>query len=340
MTTTVTEAAGSRRTALLRGARTDRPVLIGSALLIGVAVLGLVSVEGFVSVDNLRSMLLLAAFLGIASVGQTLCALVGGLDLSIPSVIGASNIGCLWLITKGFTPVLAALTIVLMGLLIGAINGLLSLRLQGQALVVTLGTGFVVVGGTQIITSLGSQYGGNVSGTVPGWLSNMSSLSGTTFGIPLPPIVPLWLLLVVALTFVMRGTVFGRSLYLLGGNRIAARLAQVSEARTWIGVYALSGFFSALCGVVLLGFTGGGFVGVGDPYLFLTVAAVAVGGTSLLGGDGGYGRTVLGVLVLTLLTSLLVGWGLDNNAQQVVLGLLIIPLVAIYARGRHVRYSV
>ena len=79
---------------------------------------------------------------------------------------------------------------------------------------------------------------------------------------------------------------------------------------------------------------------VGDPYLFLTVAAVAVGGTSLLGGRGGYGSTLVGVLVLMALTSLLVGYGLNNNAQQFVLGLLIVPLVGFYARNPHIRQQI
>jgi ribose transport system permease protein len=200
--------------------------------------------------------------------------------------------------------------------------------------------GFAVVGGTQILTSIGSQYGGNVSGTVPKWLRNFAGLDGATFGVGIPPVVILWIALAMGVALVMRKTWFGRSVYALGGNRSAARLALISEPRRWTAVFVLSGFFSSLTGVILLGFSGGGFVGVGDPYLFLTVAAVAVGGTSLLGGRGGYGSTVLGVLVLTVLTSLLVGWGLDSNAQQVVLGLLIVPIVGVYARAPHVRYRI
>jgi ribose transport system permease protein len=318
----------------------NRSLIIGGSMLLACLVLGAATVDGFISVVNFRSMLLLGAFLGLASVGQTLCALLGALDLSIPFVIGASNIGSIWLMTKGVPPVAAVAIILAVGALVGLLNGVLSLRLQNQALIVTLGTGFAVVGGTQIITSIGSQYGGNVAGEVPEWLRNLASLNGETFGLGIPPVIILWLLLAAGVVLLMRSTWFGRSLYALGGNRSAARLALISEPRRWIAAYVISGFFAALTGLVLLGFSGGGFAGVGDPYLFLTVAAVAVGGTSLLGGRGGYGSTVLGVLVLTVLTSLLVGWGLDNNAQQVVLGLLIVPIVGIYARAPHVRYRV
>ena len=95
-----------------------------------------------------------------------------------------------------------------------------------------------------------------------------------------------------------------------------------------------------MTGILLLGWSGGGFVGVGGPYLFQTIAAVVVGGTSLLGGKGGYGFTVIGVLVLQVLSSFLVGIGLSYEGQQFVFGLLILPMVALYARSPHIRTQI
>jgi len=100
------------------------------------------------------------------------------------------------------------------------------------------------------------------------------------------------------------------------------------------------GFFASLTGAMLLGWSGGGFIGVGDTYLFLTIAAVVIGGTSLLGGYGGYGLSVIGVLVLQIITTVLVGWGLSWQGQQFILGLLIIPMVALYARSPHIRSQI
>jgi hypothetical protein len=97
---------------------------------------------------------------------------------------------------------------------------------------------------------------------------------------------------------------------------------------------------AALTGVLLLGWSGGGFIGVGQPYLFMTLAAVVMGGTSLLGGQGGYGFTVIGVLVLQVLTSFLVGMGLKFEWQQFIFGLLILPMVALYARSPHIRTQI
>ncbi|MCY0148607.1 ABC transporter permease [Hoeflea sp. G2-23] len=318
----------------------NRSAFIGIMVLSGLFSIGAMNIDGFASTMNIKSMLLFAAFLGIASVGQTLVALLGGLDLSIPFIIGAANVGLLYLISLGVPPWLAVIIVLAIGVLLGVINGLLSYRLQGQALIVTLGTGFAISGGVQILTSIGTAYGGNVFGTVPGWLSNLAAMNGETFGIPLPPVIVIWVGIIVILTIGMRYSVYGRYLYALGVNRTSAKRVMISELKYWVMMYAISGFFAALTGGLLLGWSGGGFIGVGDQYLFLTLAAVVVGGTSLLGGQGGYGFTVIGVLVLQVLSSFLIGIGLDFEWQQFIFGLLILPMVALYARSPHIRTQI
>lgn len=318
----------------------NRSAFIGIMVLAGLFSVGSMNIEGFASGNNIKSMLLFASFLGIASIGQTLVALLGGLDLSIPFIIGGANVGLLYLIGLGVPPWLATMIVLLTGLIFGVINGLLSYRLQGQALIVTLGTGFAISGGVQIVTSIGSAYSGNVFGTVPPWLSNISAMNGSTFGLPFPPVIAIWALISLILIIGLRTTVYGRYLYALGVNRTSASRVMISEMRYWVIMYALSGFFAALTGGLLLGWSGGGFIGVGDQYLFLTLAAVVVGGTSLLGGAGGYGFTVIGVLVLQVLSSFLVGIGLDFKWQQFIFGLLILPMVALYARSPHIRTQI
>ncbi|MCU0906219.1 MAG: ABC transporter permease [Rhodobacteraceae bacterium] len=318
----------------------NRSAFIGIMVLSGLFSIGAMNIDGFASAQNIKSMLLFAAFLGLASVGQTMVSLLGGLDLSIPFVIGAANVGLLYLISLGVPPWLAVLIVLAIGLLLGVINGLLSYRLQGQALIVTLGTGFAISGGVQILTSIGSAYSGNVFGTVPPWLSNLSSMNGVTFGLPFPPVILIWVIVAIVLIVGMRTTVYGRYLYALGVNRTSASRVMISEMRYWVSMYALSGFFAAMTGALLLGWSGGGFIGVGDQYLFLTLAAVVVGGTSLLGGQGGYGFTVIGVLVLQVLSSFLVGLGLNFQWQQFIFGLLILPMVALYARSPHIRTQI
>ncbi len=317
-----------------------RSAFIGLMVLFALIVISAFSIEGFLSAPNIRAVLLFAAFLGIASVGQTMVALMGGLDLSIPFVIGSSNIALLFLITLGVPSYVAFGFILVLGGIVGLLNGIMSFRLQGQALIVTLGTGFAVAGFTQMMTSIGSQYAGNVFGTVPGWLSNLAAMNGKFFGLPFPPTIAIWIAIAVMLIVGMRVTSWGRNLYALGGNRRSAKLIGISEFKYWVGCYVISGIFAALAGCLLLGWSGGAFIGVGDPYLFTTLAAVVIGGTSLLGGNGGYGFTVIGVLVLQVLTSFLLGIGLQYEWQQFIFGLLILPMVALYGRSPHIRSTV
>jgi ribose transport system permease protein len=318
----------------------NRSAFIGLTVLAGLFAISSFTIEGFASTSNLKAMLVFASFLGLACVGQTLVALLGGLDLSIPFVIGASNVGLLYLIGLGVPPWLAVVIILLLGALIGFVNGILSIRLQGQALILTLGVGFAVSGLTQILTSIGSSFAGNVYGTVPDWLRNLASMNGVTFGIPVPPIILIWAAVAIFLIWTMRNTVYGRYLYALGGNRRSAHRLLISERRYWVGAYMISAVMAAVTGALLLGWSGGGFIGVGQPYLFMTLAAVVIGGTSLLGGHGGYGFTVIGVLVLQVLTSFLIGMGLRFEWQQFIFGLLILPMVALYGRSPHIRTQV
>ena len=314
-----------------------RSAFIGLIVLVALIVISSFTIEGFLSGANVKAILLFASFLGIACVGQTLVALLGGLDLSIPYVIGASNIGMLYLIGLGVPSWVALGATVLVGAAFGVGNGVLTYRLQGQALILTLGTGFAIAGLVQIITSIGSSFSGNVFGTVPGWLRNLAAMNGETFGLAIPPTILLWIVVALVVIVGLRYSAYGRNIYALGGARRSARLIGVSEFKYWTICYAISGGFAALTGCLLLGWSGGGFIGVGNPYLFTTLAAVVIGGTSLLGGYGGYGYTVIGVLVLQVLTAFLIGIGLKYEWQQFIFGLLILPMVALYGRSPHIR---
>ena len=318
----------------------SKSVFTGISVLIGLFVIGSLTIPGFLTLLNMKSMLIFAAFLGLATVGQTFVALLGGLDLSIPFVIGSMNVALMSLISKGVPPWLACLVILLLGSLIGLINGILSFRLQGQALIVTLGVGFFVKGGVQILVSMGTFSAGTVFGVVPGWMQNLASMNGKTIGLPIPPVIIIWIVVSILVVIGLRLTKWGRHLYALGGSRLSSARLSISERGYWIGAYVISGFFSALTGALLLGWSGGGDVGAGDIYLFTTIAAVVIGGTSLLGGYGGYGLSIIGVLILQIITTVLIGWGLSWEAQQFILGLLIIPMVALYARSPHIRSQI
>ena len=318
----------------------SRSAFIGLIVLVALIVISSFTLEGFLSGASIKAILLFASFLGIACVGQTLVALMGGLDLSIPYLVGASNIGLLYVIGLGVPSWLALIAVLVVGTIFGFINGVLTFRLQGQALILTFGTGFFLAGLVQIMTSIGSSFSGNVFGTVPPWLSNFAAMNGETFGLAVPPTILLWIVIAIIVIAGLRYSAFGRHIYALGGNRRSAKLIGISEFKCWTMCYTISGFFAAVTGCLLLGWSGGGFIGVGNQYLFTTLAAVVIGGTSLLGGYGGYGYTVIGVLVLQVLTAFLIGVGLKYEWQQFIFGLLILPMVALYGRSPHIRSTV
>ena len=175
------------------------------------------------------------------------------------------------------------------------------------------------------------------TGSSPGWLTDFVSSGGTTGPIPLPSVVVLWAVVAVVLIVVMRLTVFGRQVYALGANPVAARLALVRPTLVWASAFSLSALFAALAGILLLGFTGSVYADVGAPYLFASVGAVVIGGTSLRGGAGGYPQTVVGAVITTELTTVLVGVGLSQAMLETILGALIIAVVAVYGRESSVR---
>jgi ribose transport system permease protein len=295
-----------------------------------VFVAGSIVVPGFLEPTALRSMLVLAALLGIAAIGQTFVVLVGGIDLSVPAMVGAGNVITARLAGDGTPSVQIILIVLGIGMLVGAVNGFITSRWHIPPLVVTIATGSVVGGGVLLWTNA------TLSGSAPEWLTRFTSSASSTGPLPVAPVVVLWVAVAVLAQVFMTRTRPGRQIYMLGANREAARLMLVGERAVTMLVFALCAAFAALTGLLLAGFTGAGLFNVGDPYLFQTIAAVVVGGTSLLGGRGGILRSVLGAVTLVALTNLLIGLALTSAAQQAVLGAVIVLVTALYGRERAV----
>jgi ribose transport system permease protein len=305
------------------------PISLG--LLVVIYLIGVANIDGFGGGSTFRSVLLLASFLGIAAAGQTLVILIGGIDLSIPFIVGAANVAVAQLSGKGMPFLLACLIVIVAATLVGMLNALISVRCKVHPLLVTLGVGTGLLGLVQWWTK-GLPVGG-----APNWLTSFVSIGANTGPIPVAPVVVLWIVVGLVVVFVLRRTVFGRRAYALGSAPEAARLALIRPLRIWLGAFAISGALAAVAGILQLGFTGSADASVGNSYLFLSVGAVVIGGTAIGGGTGGYGGTIVGALTLTLLTTVFVGLGLGDALQQTVLGAAIIVLVAAYGRNAHVR---
>lgn len=333
-------ARPNRRLSLGMAVTQHKSTVLAAVALAALIAYGAATIDGFWSLVNLRSNLVFASFLGMATIGQTLCALIGGLDISIPFVVGAANVGLVKLMNEGVPSAPGILIVLALAAAIGALSGFVSHRLRGQSLVVTLGVGNAVLGIVQILVSGSGNAGisgGTIEGQIPDWIQNFA-VADKAIGVA--PAVLLWAALAALIIFMLRQSWVGRSIYALGGNQSAAERVLLPNQKLWILVFSLSAVMAAMTGVLLLGYTGSGYAGVGDPYLFTTIAAVLIGGTSLVGGRGGYGQSVLGVLILTVLQTILAGNDLSSAAQEAILGALIIPTIALYARSPHPRMQI
>jgi ribose transport system permease protein len=295
---------------------------------------GSILIEGYSSEFTIRSMLVLASLLGVASIGQTLVVLIGGIDLSTPFVIGFANVVAAQLYGDSMSFVLVCVIVGLLALAIGAVNGALSSTLAIHPLIVTLGVGTAISGAVLLWTA------GFPAGSAPESVTNFVSIGGHAGPLPVPWLVPSYLVLIAITSVVLARTPFGRRLYAVGSNPRAAPYALISPRAVWTMTYALSGLFAAAAGVLLLGFTGSAYGDVGQPYLFQTIAAVVIGGTTLVGGRGGLIGTAAGALVLTELNTLLIGIGLSSAMVEAALGMLIVALVSLYGREPHVRATI
>ena len=293
--------------------------------------IGTALIEGYSDEFAVRSLLTLASLLAVASVGQTLVVIVGGIDLSVPFVIGFANVVAAQLYGGGLPFPLVCAIVAVLAAGIGAVNGALSSALKVHPLILTLGVGTAVQGAVLLWTA------GFPAGSAPEGVTEFVSIGAQAWFLPVPWVVPATGGLLLAVMLALARTPFGRRLYALGSNPLAARYALIGPVRMWTITYALSAVSAAAAGVLLLGFTGSAYADVGQPYLFQSIAAVVIGGTALTGGQGGYLGTVAGALVLTEINMLLIGLGLQPSMVQAALGAVIVALVSLYGRAPPVR---
>jgi ribose transport system permease protein len=309
----------------LRRAQRRAPVLQLVALA-ALFVYGFFTVDNFGEGPNIRAMLVLAAILGMASIGQTLTFIIGGLDLSIAGFISASAIVLSQLTGRDHWPFLAALIIILLAFgALGGLSGWICHRYSIQPLIVTLGMGSIALGAATVLVN------DTISGSAPAFLSAVTAADGDTFGLPVPPVVVIWGLVAVILAGFLHRTVAGRRLFAAGANPRAAALARIPVRRVWVGVFLASAMFSAIAGVLLAGFSGAN-QSVGDPFLFEGLTAIIVGGTTVMGARGDYTHTVIGALIITELNAILTAHNLGPSDQQILYGVLILLIVTGYGR--------
>ncbi len=297
-------------------------------------VTGSVLIDGYSSEFSVRAMLVLASLLAVASAGQTLVVLLGGIDLSVPFLIGFGNVVGAQLFGQGVPFPLVCLIVLGAAAAIGAVNGLLSEGLSVHPLILTLGMGTAVQGAVLLWTA------GFPSGSAPQAVNTFVSIGATAWVLPVPWVVPATVLATLLLMLVLARTAYGRRLYAMGASRTAAPYALIRPIRMAAITYGASAGCAAVAGILLLGFTGSAYGDVGQPYLFQSIAAVVIGGTALTGGQGGIAGTVAGAMVLTEANTLLIGIGLSPSLVQATLGAVILVLVSLYGRTPPLRSTI
>ena len=288
------------------------PLVILALLCIGVAVIS----PEFRSAQNLQTVAYRTAVVGIVATGQTLVILTAGIDLSVGSVaVFSSVVACLLMGKLGAPAGVGILAGALVGLLCGCVNGLLVTKGRIPPFIVTLGMMMVWRGATLLVSG-----GVPISGMPPSF-----GYLGGARGWWIP--VAITVSITAVFTCVLSFTRFGRAVFATGGNLSAARLSGIGVDRVRTGVYALCGLLAGFGGVMLAS-----RIGVGSPTEGLgmeldAIAACVIGGSSLMGGEGGCIGTLAGALIMNVLVNFCNLKRLDPYWQMVLVGALIIALV-------------
>ena len=255
---------------------------------------------------------------------QTLAMLTGGIDLSVGAIASASGFVVATLVSGMGLPVAIVLVLVAAALA-GLVNGIGVGVFKVHPLIMTLGMSLVVLGLANVWQVQRIQTG---AGVPPELRTLGSNLFLTVIPYSLIVFVPVALLILLGL----RRTGYGRLLYAIGDNPIAARL---SGARAWqviIVLYVISAVLAGIAGFLIGGLTNVASVTLADSYVLPSVAAAVIGGTSIMGGRGGFGGTIVGALILTVITSLLSSLGYPEAVRQILFGAIIVGVAAAYTR--------
>lgn len=296
-----------------------RPLLQRNGLLLFLVLLLLIFTAvrpEFLSQANIRNIFLSASVVGILAVGQTIVMLTGGFDLSVAKT--AVFAGMVVALAAGAGPV-AILLAVVAAALVGLVNGTLISRARVNPFVVTLGM-FTILTSVALLVNDGGSVGG-----LPTWLAGV-----TSWNIVGVPGIVFWFLTVAVLTHVLLAhTRFGRHVYAVGGNPEASRLAGIKVNRVLTLVYVLCSIAAGISGVLLTA-----RLGTASPVALPAaeldaIAAVIIGGTRLAGGFGSVPRTVLGVIVLSALSSGMILLGISTYWQGLFKGAIIILAVGV-----------
>ncbi len=306
----------------------NRPILIACGCIVLILLIGTAytlytqGTASFLSPRYLLQQLQVGAFLGLVAAGMMLVILMGHIDLSVPWTIAtaammATAVGGPWALPVGIG----------IGLAVGLVNGLGAAYLRVPSMIFTLGVNAVLRGLMVMHT------GGFAPQTHSTPLMEYLAV-GRVLGIPMALVV--WIGVSILLIVMLQRTPLGRYIYAVGNREAAAYLSGVNTRLVLVAAFMLCGACAATAGVLLAGYSTKAYQGMGDAYLLPAIAAVVIGGTNILGGQGRYLGTVVGTILIVLLTSVLSIMQMPEAGRQIIYGLVIILMLLAYGRQARV----
>ncbi len=301
--------------------------------LVGLIVLIIISAviaPNFRTVNNLITIFRQASILLVLSAGLTAVLLTGGMDLSVGATAGFVGCICARMMKEG-VPILAAFAIgILIGMIVGIVNGFLAGILP--SFIATYGTNWVL-GGLAIIVMQGA-----VIYDLP---KNFTQIGVGHTG-PVSNLIIIAVIVVVVIYILLQRTTYGRQVYAYGSNPVAAKYSAVPMKRIMVSSFMMCSMCAGLAGMLITARLNAADAAMGDSYGLQTVAAVVIGGTSMLGGEGGVVGTVIGSLILTIIVNVMNLKGISSFAQGMVVGIVIIAMVLFdtYTKRKQERSAV
>jgi ribose/xylose/arabinose/galactoside ABC-type transport system permease subunit len=292
---------------------------IMEGILLAICIALALTAPNFVSAENLFNILRSVSMLGIIAFGMTMVIVCGEIDLSVGSAVAFSGCLAAWLVGAGLPAPVAVAATLAAGFGIGSFTGAMRARWEVPTFITSLALLTALRGLALLIT------GGFPITSLPGWFHFLGG--GYVLGVPFPAVV--FLAVFFAVHFVMNHTTFGRAVYAVGGNAESARLSGIAVGRTRILVLGTTGLLAALSGVMLAARIMSGTPTVAQGWELDVIAAVIIGGTSLMGGVGTVRGTLIGVIFIGVIINGMTLLNVPVYFQYVVRGALILVAVLI-----------
>jgi ribose transport system permease protein len=323
--TAATGAMSRSNMSTVRALFRDRPIIPLIGLLAILVIVMQLASPGIVKASWAGVILRTAVPLAILAGCQTLTMLTGGIDLSVGAVASMAGFVTATLIHSPGGVAQAVLVSLVLAALAGLLTGVVVGVFRVHPLIVTLGMSFIVLGLANVWQLQSVQTGAGVP-------AELRTIGSGMQGDVVPNSLVVFVPIVVFILLLLRRTGYGRLLFAIGDNPVAARLSGVRSWQILTALYVLSAVLAGIAGLVLSGLTNTASVSLADSSVLPSVAAAVIGGTSIMGGRGGYGGTIVGALILTVLSALLTVLGLPEPTRQIVFGAIIVIVAAAYNR--------